>query len=154
MAQQLMRPEPVSLVAKVVPITASTRNATADPVLGQPSSSAPSKPPMQEHTARPSVDAFDESFAAALQPLNPTVVARSVTYVDAPKQSATKPAPTRAIPLVGGKIMLETKASSSFAICVWNEVSHTSEYTRPAVDLLEEILEVRYPAADSSGSGG
>ncbi|KAK6428726.1 hypothetical protein LTR95_015128 [Oleoguttula sp. CCFEE 5521] len=99
-----------------------------------------------KRTARPSVNAFDESFAAALQSPNPTVASRSVSYVDESEPSALKPARPRAISLVGSKIMLETKASSSLAICVWNEVSHTSEYTRPAVDLLKEVLEVRYPA--------
>ncbi|OQO07219.1 hypothetical protein B0A48_07789 [Cryoendolithus antarcticus] len=129
---------------------ASTVHAPAPDQLAQPHSSANSQPLMQKRAARPSVNAFDESFAAALQTLNPTVVSQPVTCVDAPKPSATKPARPYAISLVGSRIMLETKASTSLAICVWNEVSHTSEYTRPAIDLLKEVLEVRYPAVGSS----
>jgi hypothetical protein len=45
-----------------------------------------------------------------------------------------------------------SKSKPSRTICLWNEVSHNSQYTRPAVDILREVLEVRYPVA-TGGAG-
>jgi hypothetical protein len=42
---------------------------------------------------------------------------------------------------------LPSKSKPSRTICLWNEVSHNSQYTRPAADILREVLEVRYPVA-------
>nr|OQO29795.1 hypothetical protein B0A51_03234 [Rachicladosporium sp. CCFEE 5018] len=107
--------------------------------------------------ARPPINAFDESFAAALHPAKqPSDILNTpdaVLVQQAVKSGASNPARPRTVSLVGSKVLPQSKAAPSLAICVWNEVSHTSEYTRPAVDLLKEVLEVRYPALGSPGSG-
>lgn len=41
-----------------------------------------------------------------------------------------------------------SKIKPSLSICLWNEVCHTSQYTRPVTEILREVLEVRYPAPD------
>ena len=38
-----------------------------------------------------------------------------------------------------------SKSKPSRGICLWNQVSHNSQYTRPATEILREVLEVRYP---------
>ena len=45
-----------------------------------------------------------------------------------------------------------SKSKPSRGICLWNEVSHNSQYTRPAVEILREVLDVRYPV--TSGPAG
>lgn len=42
-----------------------------------------------------------------------------------------------------------SKTRPSRSICLWNQVSHNSQYTRPAAEILREVLEVRYPVASS-----
>jgi hypothetical protein len=41
------------------------------------------------------------------------------------------------------------KSKPSRSICLSNQVSHTSQYTRPAVEILREVLEVRYPVTST-----
>lgn len=43
-----------------------------------------------------------------------------------------------------------SKSKPSRSICLWNQVSHHSQYTRPAADILREVLEVRYPVTSTS----
>jgi hypothetical protein len=42
-----------------------------------------------------------------------------------------------------------SKSKPSRSICLWNEVAHNSQYTRPAADILREVLEVRYPVTST-----
>jgi hypothetical protein len=39
-----------------------------------------------------------------------------------------------------------SKSKPSRSICLWHEISHSSQYTRPAAEMLREVLEERYPA--------
>nr|OQO28502.1 hypothetical protein B0A51_03314 [Rachicladosporium sp. CCFEE 5018] len=137
-------------------ISASLTLSTKHQIFGEFRSSASSQPPTQKRYARPSINAFDESFAAALNPAKqPSDILNTpdaVLVQQAVKSGAPNPARPRTVSLVGSKVLLQSKAAPSLAICTWNEVSHTSEYTRPAVDLLKEVLEVRYPALCSPGS--
>jgi hypothetical protein len=38
-----------------------------------------------------------------------------------------------------------SKSKASRSICLWHEISHNSQYTRPAAEMLREVLEDRYP---------
>jgi hypothetical protein len=38
-----------------------------------------------------------------------------------------------------------SKSKASRSICLWHEISHSSQYTRPAAEMLREVLEDRYP---------
>jgi len=38
-----------------------------------------------------------------------------------------------------------SKSKPSRSICLWHEVSHSSQYTRPAAEMLRKVLEERYP---------
>lgn len=38
-----------------------------------------------------------------------------------------------------------SKCKPSRSICLWHEISHSSQYTRPAAEMLREVLEDRYP---------
>ena len=38
-----------------------------------------------------------------------------------------------------------SKSKASRSICLWHEISHSSQYTRPAAEMLREVLEERYP---------
>jgi hypothetical protein len=49
---------------------------------------------------------------------------------------------------------MPSKSKPSRTICLWNEVSHNSQYTRPAADILREVLEVRYPVATVGAGAG
>ena len=40
---------------------------------------------------------------------------------------------------------LASKSKASRSICLWHEISHNSQYTRPAAEMLREVLEERYP---------
>jgi hypothetical protein len=41
------------------------------------------------------------------------------------------------------------KSKPSRGICLSNQVSHNSQYTRPAAEILREVLEVRYPVTST-----
>jgi hypothetical protein len=101
-------------------------------------------------------NAFEESFTAALA--NPPIAYdgqfdREEDYDDqtpllnsyykpsqAPQEAPYQP--SRHAPLEP-----PSKSKPSRTVCLWNEVSHNSQYTRPAADILREVLEVRYPVA-------
>jgi hypothetical protein len=42
------------------------------------------------------------------------------------------------------------KSKPTRSICLWNGVTHSSQYTRPAAELLREVVEVQHPAASVS----
>ena len=58
-------------------------------------------------------------------------------------QQAAPPAPHHA------PIEPPSKSRASRGICLWNQVSHSSQYTRPAAEILREVLEVRYPVTST-----
>lgn len=45
------------------------------------------------------------------------------------------------------------KSPSTTAVCRLHEFTYSSQYTRPVTELLQEILEVRYPLDDSDDDG-
>jgi hypothetical protein len=104
---------------------------------------------------------FEESFAAALtHPLmtydgqfdrgdeydDQTPLLNSYYKASHSTQQAAPYAPRHA------PIEPPSKSKPSRGICLWNEVSHNSQYTRPAVEILREVLDVRYPV--TSGPAG
>jgi len=110
-----------------------------------------SKPPSLQQEDR---NAFDESFAAALSRPYATYDGQfdneeygdqtpllNAYYNNKPVKS-TSFQPSRHAPLEPA-----SKSKPSRSICLWNEVSHNSQYTRPAAEILREVLEDRYPAA-------
>lgn len=121
-------------------------------------SSAGVKSPQSSRTANQSAlqqtdrNTFEESFAAALA--NPPMAYdghfdRGDDYDDQTPllnsyykaSHSPQPAAPHAPP---------SKSKPSRGICLWNEVSHNSQYTRPAVEILREVLDVRYPVASAS----
>ena len=127
--------------------------------------SAISRSPPSSHMAsesmqqQPDRNTFEESSAAALD--NPTMsydghFDHDNDYDDqtpllnsyyknshSPQQAASQ-MPRHA------PIEAPSKSKSSRSICLWNQVSHNSQYTRPAADILREVLEMRYPVAPVS----
>lgn len=67
--------------------------------------------------------------------------------LDSYYQEATSASPQLPTPHSSHPAPLEppAKSSPSLSICLWNEVSHNSQYTRPVAEMLREVLEVRYP---------
>lgn len=99
-------------------------------------------------------NAFEESFAAALSRPHKTYDGQldndeygdqtpllNAYYNNKPAKS-TPYQPSRHAPLEPA-----SKCKPSRSICLWNEVSHNSQYTRPVAEILREVLEDRYPAA-------
>jgi hypothetical protein len=60
--------------------------------------------------------------------------------------------PQQAVPHAPRHALIEPsrKARPSRSICLSNQVSHNSQYTRPAVEILREVLEVRYPVTSTT----
>lgn len=101
---------------------------------------------------------FEASFAAALA--NPPMTYdghfdRDNDYDDETpllnsyyKASHT---PQQAVPHAPRHAPIEPprKSKPSRGICLSNQVSHSSQYTRPAVEILREVLEVRYPVTST-----
>ena len=127
-------------------------------------SSARLKSPPSSRTAsqsalqQPNRNMFEESFAAAL--INPlmacdghfdcgdeyddqTPLLNSYYKASHPPQQAAPHAPRHA------PIEPPSKSKPSRGICLWNQVSQNSQYTRPAVEILREVLDVRYPVASA-----
>lgn len=46
------------------------------------------------------------------------------------------------------------KASPSRGICLWHECNHSSQYTRPAAEILREVLDERGGGPTGEGAGG
>jgi hypothetical protein len=128
-------------------------------------SSATFKSPPSSHIANQSAlqqtdrNAFEESFTAALarSPMaydghfdrhddydDQTPLLNSCYKASHSPQQAAPHAPRHA------PIEPPSKSKPSRGICLWNEVSHNSQYTRPAVEILREVLDVRYPVASAS----
>lgn len=131
-------------------ITERTRSASSAEVKSPPS------PRMASQSALQSTDrnTFEENFAAALtNPLmtydgqpdrgdeydDQTPLLNSYYKASHSTQQAAPYAPRHA------PIEPPSKSKPSRGICLWNEVSHSSQYTRPAVEILREVLDVRYP---------
>jgi hypothetical protein len=113
---------------------------------------------MEQQTDR---NTFEESFAAALA--NPamtydghfdhdddyddqTPLVNSYYKASHSPQQAALQTPRHA------PIEPPSESRPSRSICLWNQVSHNSQYTRPAADILREVLEVQYPV--TSGPAG
>lgn len=138
-------------------ITERTTSATSAGVEPPPSSRMASQSALQQKDS----NTFEESFAAALtDPLmaydghfdrgdeydDQTPLLNSYYKSSQSPQRAAPHAPRHA------PIKPPSKSKPSRGICLWNEVSHNSQYTRPAVEILREVLDVRYPVA--SGPAG
>jgi hypothetical protein len=101
---------------------------------------------------------FEESFAAALA--NPLMAYdghfdRDNDYGDeTPLLNSyykDSHSPQQAVPHAPRHAPIEPprKSKPSRGICLSNQVSHNSQYTRPAADILREVLEVRYPVTST-----
>jgi hypothetical protein len=101
-------------------------------------------------------NAFEESFRAALA--NPPIAYdghfdREEDYDDQTPllnsyyKPSQAPQEARFQPSHHAPLEPPSKSKPSRTVCLWNEVSHNSQYTRPAADILREVLEVRYPVA-------
>lgn len=137
--------------------TATTERSTSmsSAVDSLPPSSRLANESTLQHADR---NAFEESFAAALA--NPTLTYdghfdRDDDYDDdTPLLNSYYKAsrsPRQAAPQLQRHAPIEppSKSKASRGICLWNEVSRSSQYTRPAVEILREVLEVRYPVAST-----
>jgi hypothetical protein len=115
---------------------------------------------------QPDVNTFEESFTAALLRPGTTTTTTTTTYdgqLDNDEYSERTPllnscynngndalhSPSKSTPYKPSRIApLEpaSKSKPSRSICLWHEISHSSQYTRPAAEMLREVLEERYPA--------
>lgn len=103
-------------------------------------------------------NAFDESFAHALNAALVTKRVKSHNLVhDGPADPDDEAAPllvaedSEQSRSRSNSLQPLSKIKPSLSICLWNEVCHTSQYTRPCTEILREVLEVRYPAPKPSG---
>ncbi|GAB7332449.1 hypothetical protein MBLNU13_g04252t1 [Cladosporium sp. NU13] len=134
--------------------TERTTSASPAGVKSPPSSQIASQSALQ-HADR---NTFEESFAAALtKPRmayngqfdgvdeydDQTPLLNSYYKGSHATQHAAPHAPRHA------PIEPPSKSKPSRGICLWNEVSHNSQYTRTAVEILREVLDVRYPVASA-----
>jgi hypothetical protein len=96
---------------------------------------------------------FEESFTAALSrpqtttydgQLDNDVYSDQNPLLNSCYDNSTAKPKTRQ---TSRKAPLETasKSKASRSICLWHEISHSSQYTRPAAEMLREVLEDRYP---------
>lgn len=118
--------------------------------------------PAQSATSHQQEDrnAFEEGFTAALSHPHPTYDGQydnddeygdctpllNSYYNDTqhqPQPAIPKP-PRHHAPLEPAR-----KSKPSRSICLWHEISHSSQYTRPAAEILREVLEDRYPVVVS-----
>lgn len=156
--------------------TANSRNKSTSPVFDEltslrattehSASQSPAKfrsPPSSRKatkSTRSQVDrnTFEESFAAALAK-PPTTYDGHFDHDDAYDDQTpllnsyykTSHSPVQETSHTPRHAPLEppSKSKPSRSICLWNEVSHNSQYTRPAAEILREVLEVRYPVASA-----
>lgn len=136
--------------------TTTERSASASSArCGSPPPSCMSDESTQQQEDR---NAFEDSFAAALaQPPmaydghcdhnddydDQTPLLNSYYKTSHSPQQAALQTPRH------GPMEPPSKSKPSRSICLWNEVSHNSQYTRPAADILREVLEVSYPVASA-----
>jgi hypothetical protein len=102
---------------------------------------------------------FEESFAAALADAPVTYDGHfdpSDEYSDqTPLLNSYYKAshsPQQAVPHAPHHAPIEPpkKSKPSRSICLSNQVSRNSQYTRPAAEILREVLEVRYPVTSTT----
>ena len=98
-------------------------------------------------------NAFEESFTAALSHPRTTTYDGQLDnaeygdqtpllnscYTDGPANPKIRQT-SRNAPLEPA-----SKCKPSRSICLWHQISHNSQYTRPAAQMLREVLEERYP---------
>ena len=131
-----------------------TTSASSAGVKSPPSSRMASQSALKQ-TDR---NTFEESFAAALA--NPPMAYdghfdRGDDYNDQTPllnsyyKASHSPEPAAPHAPRHAPIEPPSKSKPSRGICLWNEVSHNSQYTRPAVEILREVLDVRYPVASA-----
>lgn len=154
---------------------ANTRTANSKPVSTKlPSPPTTSKSPVdrkhptattRSHTLLQPINSnqdhntFEESFTAALSRPQTTYDGHfdgdeyddqtpllnsyyNSTQITTSQRAAHQP--SHRIPLE-----LPKKSKPSLSICLWHEICHNSQYTRPVVEILREVLEERYPVAST-----
>lgn len=134
-------------------------HTTEGTVDGQRSSTqSPPPPPTianKNPPPRPSLNAFEARFAAELCQ-SPFPYDGSYAYsegddqtplLDSYYQASSSPQLPTSHSSHPAPLEPPAKSSPSLSICLWNEVSHNSQYTRPVAEMLREVLEVRYPVA-------
>lgn len=149
---------PSSDVSPSLRTTTTTERSTtmSSAIFSLPSTSRMANQSVPQHADH---NTFEESFAVALaKPIltydghfdhnndydDETPLLNSYYQASHLPQQAAPPAPRHA------PLEPPSKSKASRGICLWNEVSHSSQYTRPAVELLREVLEVRYPVASAT----
>ena len=109
----------------------------------------------------PDVNTFEESFTAALsRPGTSTTYDGQLDNEEYGEltpllnscynnENDTQNQPAKLIPYKPSRnapLEPASKSKASRSICLWHEISHSSQYTRPAAEMLRELLEERYPA--------
>jgi hypothetical protein len=109
----------------------------------------------------PDVNTFEESFTAALsRPGTSTTYDGQLDNEEYGERTPllnscynnendTQNQPAKSIPYKPSRnapLEPASKSKASRSICLWHEISHSSQYTRPAAEMLREVLEERYPA--------
>lgn len=157
--------------------TASNRKKSKQPVLDEQASSSspiersgnPQRAAMRKSPPSPLIlngsprlqtdrNTFEESFTAALTQSPMTYDGhydRDNEYDDETPllnnfyKASQSPQQVSHEPSHQAPLEPPSKSKASRSICLWNQVSHNSQYTRPAADILREVLEVRYPVASA-----
>lgn len=121
---------------------------------------SPSRTQPHSTTLQQDRNTFEESFAAALSRPQTTYDGRfdnneyddQTPLLNAYYNSTSNNNHASSQPSHHGPLEPPSKSKPSLSICLWHEVCHNSQYTRPAAEILREVLEARYPVASSAGN--
>lgn len=141
------------------PTVTAIKSPLKDRSITPPRASAHQREPVLQQADR---NTFEESFAAALSRPHITYDGQydndeygdqtpllNACYNNNDPHLPTRRQPTTPNPYQPSRhapLEPASKSKASCSICLWNEVSHNSQYTRPVAGILREVLEIRYPA--------
>lgn len=141
------------------PESPSTQAASMSSVNKDPPEASPPHLPPQSVTLQQDRNTFEESFAAALTRPQITYDGHIDSECDdqtpllgAYYDSTSDNNRASSHPSHHAPLEPPSKSKPSLSICLWHEVCHNSQYTRPAAEILREVLEARYPVASNAGN--
>lgn len=115
--------------------------------------------PTPKSSTRHEYNTFEESFRAALH--QPPITDGTTDYNPYDEHTPllnslynpTNPHPTTKVKphRLPHQLTPPKKSKPSLSISLWHEICHNSQYTRPAAEILREVLEERYPVSSPSG---
>lgn len=140
----------------------NSKPTSPEPLHSRANKDVPTTPPSrtQPHstTLQQDRNTFEESFAAALSCPQTTYDGHfdnneyddQTPLLNAYYNSTSNNNHASSQPSHHAPLEPPSKSKPSLSICLWHEVCHNSQYTRPATEILREVLEERYPLVSPS----